>query len=377
MRVILYLKHFPPAGSPLVGGTSVAVDGLAAGLSQNGAEVTVLCEGGARSSVRTDKGYAIECFANSRRYRTFALSPELKRYVAQHVAVKSAVCVINGMFHPGAYAMGCLLRKHGVPYVVMPHGAYDRTIFRKNAHLKWPYWYLFERTLLRHASAIQTLDASQADCLQGLGIEANVIEAPNGVTMKGVPEEARLRWAAPGEPEKFMFFGRVDPYIKGLDIFLEAFTRVASQTDAKFTIQGPGNRSQLERQAAAWGVSRRIVFRDADYARPAPHILGECDVLCLPSRSEGFGLAALEAMLAGRVLLVSECAGIARHVRAADCGVVVRPSVAGIEAGLLSVMRRRPKWREMGLRGRRYAIENLQWKNIASNVLEQYARLTG
>ena len=48
-----------------------------------------------------------------------------------------------------------------------------------------------------------------------------------------------------------------------------------------------------------------------------------------------------------------------------------------IEAGLLSVMQCRPRWREMGLRGRRYAIENLQWKNIASNVLEQYARLTG
>lgn len=377
MQVTLYLKHFPPTGASLVGGTSVAVDGLAAGLSENGAEVTVLCEGRTRSSVKTEKGYTIECFANPRRYRTFALSPELKRYVVQCLSAKRGVCLINGMFHPGAYAMGRLMRDHGVPYVVMPHGSYDRAIFRKNAHLKWPYWYLFERILLRRASAIQTLDASHAICLRRLGVDTDVIEAPNGITMKGVPEESRLRWAAPGEPEKFMFFGRVDAYIKGLDIFLEAFTRVTSQTDAKFTIQGPGNRSQLEKQAAAWGVSRRIAFRDADYERPAAHILGECDVLCLPSRSEGFGLAALEAMLAGRVLLVSERAGIARHVRASDCGVVVRPSVTGIEAGLLAVIQRRPKWREMGLNGRRYALENLQWKSIAADVLKQYARLMG
>jgi glycosyltransferase involved in cell wall biosynthesis len=377
MQVMLYLKHFPPTGSPLVGGTSVAVDGLATGLSQNGVEVTVLCEGAARSTVGTERRYTIECFPNPHRYRTFSLSPELKCYAVQRMTAKRGICVINGMFHPGACAMGRLMREHRIPYVVMPHGAYDHAMFRKNAHLKWPYWYLFERTLLRKARAIQTLDTSQAACLRRLGIKADVIEAPNGVAMESVPELSRLRWAAPGEPGKFMFFGRVDPYIKGLDIFLEAFTRILPKMDARLTIQGPGNRASLEKRAAAWGVSQRVVFRNADYKQPVSRILGACDVLCLPSRSEGFGLAALEAMTAGRVLLVSERAGIASHVRASDCGVVVRPSVTGIEAGLLNVMRRRRKWREMGLRGRQYALDNLQWKRIAADVLKNYERLMG
>ena len=106
-----------------------------------------------------------------------------------------------------------------------------------------------------------------------------------------------------------------------------------------------------------------------------PQIIADHDVFCLPSRFEGFGLAALEAMLAARVLLVSEIAGIARHVRAADCGIVVEATTESIGAGLQTLLRRRDEWREMGLRGRRYALANLQWKSIAAGALRDYERL--
>jgi glycosyltransferase involved in cell wall biosynthesis len=104
-------------------------------------------------------------------------------------------------------------------------------------------------------------------------------------------------------------------------------------------------------------------------------ILAEHDVLCMPSRFEGFGLVALEAMLAGRVLLVSERAGVARHVLASGCGLSVSPSVEGVAAGMRAILSRRRDWGEMGRRGRRYALERLQWKNVAADALESYARL--
>jgi len=68
MQVSLYLKHFPSTGAPLNDGTSIAVGGLASGLAENGARVAVLCEGPARSSVRSDRGYAVECFHNRHPY---------------------------------------------------------------------------------------------------------------------------------------------------------------------------------------------------------------------------------------------------------------------------------------------------------------------
>ncbi|HKA39373.1 MAG TPA: glycosyltransferase [Burkholderiales bacterium] len=377
MRVTLYLKHFPPSGGPLNDGTSIAVDGLASGLAANGARVTVLCEGVARSSVKTTRRYAVECFPNERRYRTFALAPGLKRYVADYLAHRPGLCLLNGMFHPSVYSMGRWLLRHGVPYVVVPHDPYDRAVFGTNAHLKWPYWYLFERRLLKRARAVQLLDAKHEACLRRLGIGTRVIETMNGVALDAVPPESQLRWRVPEAPVHLVFLGRIDAYNKGLDILLSALPHLTAVADARLTLQGPdwGDRARLERQAAEGTVAGGVTFLNADYGRPAPRIIAEHDVFCLPSRFEGFGLAALEAMLAARVLLVSERAGIARHVAASGCGVVVEPTPAAVGQGLLALLQRRAEWRAMGLAGRRYALDNLQWKSIAATALEDYRRL--
>jgi glycosyltransferase involved in cell wall biosynthesis len=377
IHLALYLRHFPATGESVRGGTSIAVAGLASGLAENGAQVTVLCEGQQRTS-RVGRGYAVECFVNRGPQRSFALASELRRHIAEHLAPRRALCLINGMFHPGVYAMARWLRRCGVPYVVAPHDPYDSVVFSRNAHLKWPYWYLFERRLLKRARAIQVLDPMHAVCLRRLGIDSPVIAIPDGVSPGSVPAESELRWRASNEPVHLGFLGRIDAYNKGLDILLEAFPRVASRADVSLTIQGPdwGDRARLEKCAARAMHGDRVTFLGPDYRRSSYEIVAGYDVFCLPSRFEGFGLAALEAMLTGRVLLVSKGAGIARHVRASGCGETVTPWVAGVEEGLLSLLRRRAEWREMGMSGRRYALAKLQWKQIAAAALARYEELT-
>ena len=98
-------------------------------------------------------------------------------------------------------------------------------------------------------------------------------------------------------------------------------------------------------------------------------------LLCLPSRFEGFGLVVLEAMLASRVVLVSERAGVSRHVVASGCGVSVAPTVEGVTQGLQALLARRREWPAMGRLGRQYALEHLQWNHIAESALESYERL--
>jgi glycosyltransferase involved in cell wall biosynthesis len=377
MRIALYLKHFPAAGEPVRGGSATAVDGLAAGLAQNGAEAVVLCEGTARSSTSATSGYRVECFRNTgRTHRSFTVARELRRYAADWLRGQPGLCVLNGMFHPSCFALGRSLRNDGVPYVAQPLDPYDRWLFRRNAHLKWPYWYLFERRHLRDARAVQLLDRGHEAPLRSLGVQTPVIEAPAGIVAAAEPPPALRR--QPAAPS-FAFLGRLDAYNKGLDLLIEAFARLAAQGGQRPTLslRGPdwGDRAPLQRRTEALGLSDRVAFLDPDYARTPVQILAEHDVLCLPSRFEGFGLVALEAMLAGRVLLVSERAGVARHVLASGCGLSVPPSVEGVAAGLRTILERRGGWAEMGQRGRRYALEQLQWKNVAAGALQSYARL--
>ena len=372
----LYLKHFPANGEPIRGGTATAVAGLAAGLAENGAQVTVLCEGRDRAS-SAGPGYAVERFVNRGPHRSFSLGSGLRSYIAEHLAPRRTLCLVNGMFHPSVYAVGRWLRRCGVPYVVAPHDPYNDALFSRNAHLKWPYWYLFERRLLGRASAIQVLDPMHAVTLRHLGVDTPVIAISNGVARDSVPAESELRWRAWNEPAHLAFLGRIDAYNKGLDILLEAFSRVSARAEIRLTMQGPdsGDRARLEKLAAKRMLGDRVRFCGPDYHRSSYQFVSDHDVFCLPSRYEGFGLAALEAMLSGRVLLVSERAGIARHVWASGCGEIVAPTVAGVEQGLLCLLQRRAQWREMGMRGRRYALANLEWKRIAATALEQYEQL--
>lgn len=376
MNVALYLKHFPAAGAPLVGGTAGAVDGLAAGLERNGARAVVLCEGAARSSSRAPAGYRIECFRSDGRYRSFALAPELRRYVARELP-RPAVCLLNGMFHPSCFAFGRVLRRLGLPYVAIPHDPYDRWVFGRNAHLKWPYWYLFERRHLRDASAVQLLDRRHEEPLRRLGVATPVFETPNGVH-EGAAAALPERRADPSSAS-LAFLGRIDAYNKGLDALIEAFARVAPRAAPRLTLtlRGPdwGDRERLARRAAALGLNGRVAFLDPDYSRPGHALLAEHDLLCLPSRFEGFGLAALEAMLAGLVLLVSERAGVARHVLASGCGLSVPPTVEGVASGIAALVAQREHWAEMGRRGREYVLARLGWGRVAAGALDHYARL--
>ena len=373
LDVQLYLQHFPPAGDVLAEGTSKAVHGLAAGLVQCGARVTVLCENERASRMRSQHGYEIACFEAARGRFQGAIGTELRQH-AKSLPPRTIV-VLNGAFHPSVAALSRVLRKANVPYIAAPHDPYHPAIFRRRAYLKWPYWHLMERPMLRNARAVQVLDARHAQFLRALRIETPVIESLNGFTPEDVCQESSLQWSEDG-PAKLFFLGRLDAYNKGLDLLLEAVADLHHGADARLVIQGPdwGDGARLRRQARRLHLNGHARFCEPDYgASPASLIAGH-DIFCLPSRFEGFGLSAIEAMLAGRVLLVSDIAGVAPHVRACGCGIVVTPQRDTIRDGLSELLARRADWKTMGLAGRHYALERLRWPAIAAAAMRDYQK---
>lgn len=378
MNIHLYLKHFPPHGDNLNEGTSKAVHGLATGLVNSGAKVTVLCESSVShdGSYQSEAGYEIKFFATlNESSRSFKISSGLKDYVRDVLTVGSIV-ILNGIFHSSVYALSRILKKYNIPYIVAPHDPYSPAIFTKNAYLKWPYWFLLERRMLKQAKAIQVLDIRHGKFLHKLGLSIPILATPNGFSPQDLCSETSLDWQQ--NPTVNLFFlGRLDVYNKGIDLLINAFSQITNIEDTKLTIQGQdwGDKKSLEAQTAKLSLHEKVIFLNPDYDQSPALLIQKYDIFCIPSRFEGFSLAALEAMLAGRVLLVSEIAGIAPHVQASGCGVVVAPEVSAIKLGLLQLLQRRTEWKEMGLAGRHYAIENLKWDKIASVALEQYQQL--
>jgi glycosyltransferase involved in cell wall biosynthesis len=112
---------------------------------------------------------------------------------------------------------------------------------------------------------------------------------------------------------------------KGIDVLLEASARPALRAaPLRLWIAGDGpERAALEARAEALGVASRVSFlgRRDDKA----DLLAGCDLLALPSRAEGLGVAALEAMACGRAVLASRVGGLAEAVVHERTGLLVPP----------------------------------------------------
>jgi glycosyltransferase involved in cell wall biosynthesis len=382
MNIFIYLKHFPPFADDLNEGTRKAVHGLASGLTNLGTSATILCEGLRDNVFYSKYGYHIRCFYNPKcqvkdtvaNSASFTIAPSLELYLK--TLQRSDLVILNGIFHRSIYSISRLLRKYSIPYIVAPHDPYHPTIFKKNTHLKLPYWHLFEKRLLQQALAVQVLDKRHEEWLQKLNLKTQVFEVSNGFSPGDVRPDSALRWSMHGSANLF-FLGRLDAYNKGLDLLLKAFAQVALSSDVKLSIQGPdwGDRIALETQVIKLGLAEKVTFLKPDYNRSPSDIIADYDIFCVPSRFEGFSLSALEAMLAGRVVLISEIAGLAPHVAASQCGVLVQPNIASITSGIEEILKRRSEWKEMGLRGRNYVLQNLHWNNIAATALKGYQHL--
>ena len=381
LTIYHYLRDFSPQPvAPLDGGMDKAIGGLAAGIaasSRGAIRSVVLCEGPHSDDFERPEGYRVRCFDNrTTSHRAFALAPDLCAFVANEM--QPGLVVLNAIFHPGVFMMARLLRRHDVPYVVAPHDPYHPAIFSHGRLKKLTYWYLCERPTLRRAAAVQVLDRRHGELLHDLGVPTPVIEVVNGFTPADIPDESVLTFRNTG-PVKILFLGRMDRTNKGLDLLLDAFAPLArADADLHLTLQGPdrtGERAMIEAHARQLNLADRVTVLGPDYHTRPGELAARHDLFVLPSRFEGFGLSAMEAMLAARPVVITEIAGLAPHVRECDCGAVVPSTAEGIRDGIRRMLARRGDWKEAGLRGRRYVLENLDWDRIASRAIADYRRL--
>jgi glycosyltransferase involved in cell wall biosynthesis len=153
---------------------------------------------------------------------------------------------------------------------------------------------------------------------------------------------------------------------KGIDVLLEAVAKLQDD-DLAVWIAGDGSeRPALEERTERLGVSRRVRFlgRRGD----PDDLLAACDVFVLPSRKEGLGVAALQAMAAGRPVIASRVGGLAEAV----VGPLVEPGDAEGLARAIDRLCRDPKLREeLGSAGRTRVLERFH----PSQMVAAYEKL--
>ena len=164
---------------------------------------------------------------------------------------------------------------------------------------------------------------------------------------------------------------------KGLDVALEALARVDHTPRWRLLVAGDGPElPTLQSQATALGLEHRVRFlgrRD-----DVPDLLAAADVFLLPSRSEGLGIAALEAMAAGRPVVASEVGGLAQAVVSERTGLLVPPEdPAALAAALDRLLRDAELRASLGAEGPRRIDEGFRADQMVAAYETLYGQLLG
>ncbi len=114
------------------------------------------------------------------------------------------------------------------------------------------------------------------------------------------------------------FFGKIVLFVgrltmqKGVDYFLKSARLVLQHyPDATFVIAGAGDTEQtLMQEAARYGISHKVFFTGFLRGEELNKIFQAADLFVMPSVSEPFGIAALEAVANGTPALISKQSGV-------------------------------------------------------------------
>lgn len=184
-----------------------------------------------------------------------------------------------------------------------------------------------------------------------------------------------------GDGPMLLFVGRIQP-LKGLDVAVRALGALEDPRAVLVVVGGASGRDgrreveRIDKLAASLGVADRIRFTD-----PQPHHLlstyyRAADVVLVPSRSESFGLVALEAAACGTPVVAAAVGGLRTLVEHGRTGFLVEGRDPEVFAAYTEQILTNPALgRELAdaAAGR---ARNFTWSTAAARLRRIYADLT-
>jgi D-inositol-3-phosphate glycosyltransferase len=192
---------------------------------------------------------------------------------------------------------------------------------------------------------------------------------------------ARQRLQLPTDRPLLVYVGRIQA-LKGVDVALGCLSELTDQRAELVVVggpsgdDGPGEVGRLHQRARDLGIERRV-----RWVPPVPHaVLADwyraADVCLVPSRSESFGLVALEAAACGTPVVAANVGGLTTLIDPARTGFLVDGRAPGAYAEPVEQLLARPDLAatlsaQAAARAGRYT-----WSIAAARLRRVYSDLT-
>ncbi len=384
--------HVIPSLGPLRGGPSFALPLLARAQARAGLEVEIATtnDNGPASQLSVAVGRpqiadGVTTWYFPRQTRFYCASLQLARWLTSNVN-RFDIVHIHALFSFAALPAAAFAKLRGVPYIIRPLGTLSRwSMERRRPLLKRLSFRLLESRLLGGAVAVHYTSEQERDEAAILDIRTPAIIVPLGLE----PEEfERLppasdffaEWPSLVGRPIVLFMSRIDPK-KGLDILLPAFACVHSAfPEAVLVIAGDGQPSyvaEMRHGADKLGLGQSTVWPGLLIGPAKLAALSAATAFVLPSHSENFGLAPVEAMAAGKPVIISNRVGIWPEVLEFTAGLVVPPDIAALSDALIRMLGDQDFSSDLSRNGRRLVRERFSSQATAQRLISAYEQVTG
>lgn len=174
-----------------------------------------------------------------------------------------------------------------------------------------------------------------------------------------------------------LFAGRLD-YQKGPDMLVEAIPEVLrNQWDVKFVFTGDGGmRSFLMRRVEELGVARAVRFVGGLPFWQYIELLNACDIVCIPSRNEPFGITLLEAWATCKPVVATDVGGPGENIENFVSGIKAYPNPGSLAWGI-NYLLSSPGAIKKVVEGGKQKVKEFNWDSVTNKLMCTYNTVLG
>jgi glycosyltransferase involved in cell wall biosynthesis len=309
---------------------------------------------------------------------SYAFWRAVKERVASYDVVHS-----HSLWLFAGLVIGHYCRKYGVPYLMRPCGAMDPYIFRRHRWRKELLERLYERRNFRHAAAIHFTTQEEMELARAALHFSKGIVIPLGLCVEDYrrPQtEGTFRRLFPevGQRRIILFLSRLN-FKKGLDLLIPAVGKLSRRRDDIHLVVAGPEEDGFGKNVLSWisqsGSTGKVTLTGMLQGGAKLAVLQDAEMLVLPSYSENFGVAVVEAMACGLPVVISDKVNIWREVESAKAGLVTACDPTEIARAIEVLLDDPQGGRKMGRNGRKLVENQYSWRRVAKLLEDVYREL--